>query len=139
MRIGNFVRPLMAGLLMAASATVAAQPAAAPTLAAVGQIEPGQWQLREVGGAARSMCVSDPDSLFQIEHMGAQCSRFVVDDQPRSATVHYTCPGAGNGRTSIKIETRNSFHLDTQGILNGAPFDTAFDARRTGACGVAVR
>ena len=135
------VRPLLAGMIFCASGAVAASPAAAPTVAAFGQVEPGQWQLREVGSTtvARTICITDPDKLVQYQHVGAQCTRFVVDDQPRTATIHYTCPGAGHGRTTIRLETQRSFHLDTQGIAGGAPFDMGFEARRIGTCEAAAR
>lgn len=113
----------------------------APALAALDGIEPGQWQLREIGTTAppRSLCISDPATLLQIEHGLAHCSRFVVTDQPRAATVSYTCPGAGNGRTTIKLESANDFHLDTQGIHGGAPFDKGYQAHRIGACTTPAR
>ena len=113
----------------------------APVLAAVDAIEPGQWQLREDGSTAapRSVCLSDPATLLQIEHGQAHCNRFIVTDQPRAATVTYTCPGAGNGRTTIKLESANDFHLETQGIISGAPFDKGYRAHRLGACDAHAR
>ncbi|OYY68038.1 DUF3617 domain-containing protein [Sphingomonas sp. 28-63-12] len=141
MRLGNWARPAVAGVFFCASATVVASPAAAPAVAVFGQIEPGQWQLREADSTAlpRLICISDPDSLVQFQHPGMQCSRVVLQDQPRAATVNYTCPGVGNGRTTIRIETPKSFHLDTQGIASGAPFEMAFEARRMGPCSSAGR
>ncbi len=123
------------GLLFLAAAGGAAGAAQAPRLAALEAVQPGQWLLKEKDGASRSLCVADPRSLMQIEHGGAQCSRFVVVNDPRSATVHYTCPGAGHGRSTINIEDRTQFRLQTQGILDGAPFDTEFEGHRIGHCG----
>lgn len=129
------VRRAFAGLLLVAGLGTAA-PARAPQLAVLTRVETGQWQLREAGSttAAKSLCVSDPAVLLQIGHVGAQCSRFVIADAPDSATVHYTCPGAGHGRTTISMETPRLLHLQTQGIASGAPFDLDYEARRVGAC-----
>lgn len=114
----------------------AATTAHAPLVGVLGGIEPGNWELRETGSAAppQMMCVRDPDMLLQLRHAGRQCARFVVDDEPTTAIVHYTCPGAGHGRTTIRIENPQSFLLDTQGIVAGAPFDVHYEARRTGPC-----
>lgn len=114
----------------------AASPAVAPPLAVLTQVEPGQWQLREPGTSTppRAVCVADPAMLLQLGHPGASCSRFVIADTPGSATVHYTCPGAGHGRTTLSIETPRLLHVATQGIAGGLPFDHDFEARRLGAC-----
>jgi len=140
MRLSFWTRPA-AALILCASGAFAASPAASPVVAVFNQIEPGQWQLRETGFTAlpRTMCISDPATLVQFQHPGAQCQRTVLADQPHSATIQYACPGAGNGRTTIRIETAKSFHLDTQGIASGAPFDMGFEARRMGNCAAAVR
>ncbi len=138
MRSGTATRLLLASMMAGATAAMAASPASGPMVAALGQIEPGQWQLQEVGGGAgpRIMCIADSNAFIQIQHPGMQCSHFVIDDQPRSATVHYTCPGAGHGRTTIKLEGRDVFHIDTQGIAEGSPFDMAFKVKRMGDCAV---
>lgn len=125
------------GLRIAAAAvvtvlTVAA--AQAPGFVAFSSVERGQWQLRESGGAARSVCVSDPAVFFQLRGRGGSCSRFVVENAPTSATVHYTCPGSGHGRTSIAVETPRLLRIDSQGIDAGAPFALEIEARRTGTC-----
>jgi hypothetical protein len=128
-------RAALFGLLLIGSLSAAA-PAHAPQLAALTQIEPGQWQLKEPGAStiARSLCVMDPAVLLQLGHKGAQCSRFVIADTPGTATVHYTCPGAGHGRTTISIETPRLLRIQTQGIAGGAPFDLDYEGRRMGAC-----
>lgn len=119
------------------SAAGAAGLVQAPSLVALDAIEPGQWQLREIGTTTppRSLCIIDPATLLQIEHGSARCTRFVVTDQPRAATISYNCPGAGSGRTTIKLESSKDFHLDTQGINGGAPFDKGYQAHRLGPCG----
>ena len=128
-------RGALFGLLLIGGLTAAA-PARAPELVALTRIETGQWQLKEPGAAAtaRSLCVMDPAVLLQLGHSGAQCSRFVIADTPDTATVHYTCPGAGHGRTTISLETPRLLHIQTQGIAGGAPFDLDYEGRRIGAC-----
>ncbi|MBX9730162.1 MAG: DUF3617 domain-containing protein [Sphingomonas sp.] len=141
MRSGLWALPALLGMVLCASMTVAAAPAAAPTVAVLAQIEPGQWQLREIESTAppRLICITDPGNLVQFDHPGGQCSQFVVEDLPRVATINYSCTGAGHGRTTIRIESKNGFHLDIQGIAGGAPFDTSFEARRIGVCTTARR
>ncbi|GAA0321211.1 hypothetical protein GCM10009087_34340 [Sphingomonas oligophenolica] len=122
---------------MLAGGLAAAAPARAPGLAALTRVEAGQWQLKEPGASAvaRSLCISDPAILLQLGHVGAQCSRFVIADSPEGATVHYTCRGAGHGRTTIAIETPRLLRVQTQGIASGAPFDMDYEGRRIGDCG----
>ncbi len=119
-------------LLGLGATLIAAAPAQAPSL--LSAIEPGNWQLHELGGEARALCITDPASLLQIQHGMANCARRLIDDGPRAATVHYTCPGAGHGRTVLKLETPRSLALETQGIDHGEPFDLRYQLTRTGAC-----
>lgn len=129
-------RILISGLVSAIAACAVAAPAQAPSLVALNRIEPGQWALRELGGTDKTLlCVADPRALIHLRHPGAQCSRFVVEDKPRSATVHYTCPGAGHGRTDVAVESPRLIRLRTQGIADGAPFDAEYEGRRIGTCG----
>lgn len=113
-----------------------AVPAQAPSLAMLDMLEKGSWQLRERGKDAvlQTVCLGDARRLIQIEHPRASCSRYVIEDTPSSVTVHYTCPGAGHGRTTIRSETNRLVQIDTQGIAEGRPFSQAIEARRAGAC-----
>ena len=139
------MRPLplfSAFALVAAGAAVAVWAGApAPQIAALAQVEPGQWQIKPFlgDGPARSLCISNAASFIQIEHGEASCSRFVVEDRPGVATVSYSCPGAGSGRTTIRVETTRLLDIQTQGIVNNAPFEVRYEARRTGPCGAAAR
>jgi hypothetical protein len=130
-------------LMAVVAATLAvpawSQPASAPTLAALNAIEAGQWQLRSRSDPSenRSICLGDTRTLLQIRHGHAACSRFVIANDPKAATVHYTCPGAGHGRTTVRVETPRLIQLDSQGIAENEPFALAFEGRRVGACGSA--
>lgn len=134
MKFRHLFRPALAASVLVAGLATAA-PQDSPALAALSSIEPGQWQLREIDGPeSKSVCIADPRNLIQLHHQGAKCSRMVVSNDPRTAVVHYTCPGVGNGRTSITVETGRLFQLETQGMDGGAPFDNSYEARRTGTC-----
>jgi hypothetical protein len=71
---------------------------------------------------------------IQLRHPGAACSRFVLANEAQTATVHYTCTGAGYGRTTIKVETGELIRVDSQGLSNQMPFQMAFEGRRAGKC-----
>ena len=103
---------------------------------AFGRIEPGQWQLRALDNSVpvRRLCIGDGYDLIQLRHPGAACSRFVLANEPESATVHYTCSGAGYGRTTVRIETPQLVHIDSQGLANQSPFQVTLEGRRIGKC-----
>jgi hypothetical protein len=102
---------------------------------AFAKVERGLWQLREIGGATRPMCIADPATLFQLRSTKmTNCSRFVVENAATTATVSYTCPGAGQGRTTISVETPRLMRIESQGFDHGAPFAVEIEARRTGDC-----
>lgn len=126
-------------LVVALAMVAAAGPAG--RLRVIALIEPGEWELHEQGShaAPKRMCIADADILIQYPHNAMRCTRFVVEDQPMSATVTYDCRGSGRGRTAIRASTNRAFHVETQGIAFGAPFETSFNARRLGACGVRAR
>src|SRR6478752_5240417 len=98
----RFLRPAAAGAILFLALGAAPQQRG---LVALGTIERGQWQLKLVDGAARSLCISNPATLIQLRHPGAQCTQTIVENTADTATVHYTCPGHGYGRTSITVET----------------------------------
>lgn len=120
---------LMSGVAMASTAK-------APVLMVVEAIEHGQWEIHEVGAtsAPRTLCLSDPETLIQLRHPGIACSHFVIDNQPKTLTVSYSCSGAGSGRTTISLATPRIIRLQTQGLAQNAPFDSDYSARRIGAC-----
>lgn len=135
MSLTPLIRFLMVFGAVAASAAIA-QPASAPGLAALKTIEKGMWQFRESGvaGAGQRICVKDPIALMQIRHSGAVCSRYIIEDATDRATVHYTCPSNGHGRTTIRVETRRLVQIDSQGIADNAPFAVRYEGRRVGQC-----
>ena len=131
-----FSPTLRMSLLALGCAAASAGPGQAPSLAMLDRLEKGSWQLRERGkdDVLQTICVGDARRMIQIQHPRSTCSRYVIEDTPNSVTVHYTCPGAGHGRTSIRSETNRLVQIDTQGIAEGRPFSQAIEARRTGGC-----
>lgn len=128
-------------VLLASAIAASAAPAEAPTLTALSQIQSGEWTLssRDRSVPARRLCLGDPRALLQIRHGGAGCGRFVIANDPRQLVVHYTCPGAGHGRTTVRVESERLIHIDSQGIAENMPFDWSFEGRRTGECSASDR
>lgn len=126
---------VLAGGALWATAAFSA-PAAAPTLAMLDSLAKGQWKLvdREGGTPFKTLCLGDARAMIQLVHPRASCSRYVIDDSATEVTVHYTCPGVGHGRTTIRKETNRLVQIDTQGISAGSPFSRSFEARRAGIC-----
>jgi hypothetical protein len=112
------------------------QAAQAPMLAALTTIESGQWELKSRGTAAEKqlICVSDARVLLQPRHSGATCSRFVITNDSRIATIQYSCPGMGSGRTMLRVETPRLVQIDSQGVAGLEPFAVQLEGRRIGDC-----
>lgn len=131
MILSHIMRPVAAGIVL--FLTIGAAPPQSG-LVALNGIERGQWQLKEAGGATRKLCVTNPATLLQLRHPGLACNQVVVENSRDTATVHYTCAGRGYGRTSVAVETSKLIHIDTTGIVDGAPFSDDIEARKLGAC-----
>lgn len=142
------LRAATVGLLLAASQTIAAPAAIAPpaaippqvaalpelSLAALKQLESGLWQLDVKGSSPKLVCITDQIRLVQIEHDQPGCSRFVIANDPKSSTVHYSCQRTGWGRTTVRVQSPTLATIQTQGIAHNAPFDYSLQARRVGGC-----
>ena len=112
------------------------QPAPGSAIGQLPLLQPGQWSLksRKDPGQSRLLCLSDLRPLLQLRHGNAVCSRFIIASNARSATVQYSCPGAGQGRTTVKVETARLVQIESQGIMNNEPFALEFEGRRVGEC-----
>ena len=104
------------------------------SLAALKQVEAGLWQLDVQGRASKQVCVADPMILIQVEHEQPGCSRFVIANEAKLSTVHYSCQKAGWGRTTVRVESPRQASIQTQGIARNAPFDYTVSAKRVGEC-----
>jgi hypothetical protein len=118
---------------MAAASPILAQ---APSLQMLDKIDPGMWEVRvrDAAHSVRRLCLETGRPLIQIKHPNALCRSFVVQDESRFVTVHYTCPGAGYGRTQIRLENARLAQIESQRIAEGFPFDFTAEARRVGVC-----
>ena len=104
-------------------------------LAMLDSLTKGAWNLRtREDGAQQRICVRDGRELIQIRHKQPGCSRFVVEDGADHVVVQYTCRGNGYGRTSIRREASGLVQIESQGIIDGAPFALSGEARHGGAC-----
>ena len=123
-------------ILIAGAAFGLGSAADAPPMAALSRLEPGQWTLtaHDRHAPARTVCLGDSRVLLQLQHTGEVCSRFVIANDPNKTVVHYTCPGDGHGRTTIRVETPRLAQIESQGIDGREPFDWTLEARRTGSC-----
>lgn len=119
---------------MMLAAGTAAVPAAAPGV--LDGIEDGQWELVVRGdpSSRRRVCLGSRSQLIQIRHATLACRQQLMMDDAKETTVHYTCPGAGEGHTTVRALTPRSIIIETQGLVGGIPFHLDVDARRLGAC-----
>lgn len=98
-------------------------------------LDKGGWEIRNRdGGSAQSVCVRSGREFIQLRHNDTGCNRFVVEDGKNEVTVQYTCRGNGYGRTNIRKEGSNLVQIDSQGIVDGRPFQFSAEARYTGRC-----
>jgi hypothetical protein len=127
---GKFA-PLGLAALLAAIPLVAH----AAELGMLDALTKGTWTLRiRDDGSEQRICVRDGRELIQVRHKQAGCSRFVVRDDANEVVVQYTCRGNGYGRTSIRREGNGLVQVQSQGIVDGAPFAISGEARHSGAC-----
>ncbi|WP_448663568.1 DUF3617 domain-containing protein [Sphingomonas sp. CJ20] len=119
-------------MLVLTSGAVSAQRAETP--GALEAIQRGQWELTDSAGVVRKLCITNSAMLVKIAHGNAQCDQVVMDSSPTKATVRYTCPGHGQGRTTLIVDTPRVLSIDTQGVIDGAPFAEKYEGRRLGAC-----
>lgn len=118
---------------------VAAPVSAVPSpvaLASTPAFDLGRWELRpRGGGAVQQICVVNIDRLLRLRHDAiGGCEQFALRAPSGQTTVQYTCRGRGYGRTHLRFETARLVQLDTQGVLDGLPFEMSAEARRIGDC-----
>jgi hypothetical protein len=126
-------------VLSAAAATAVTQAwgAQAPggALPVLGRLEPGLWELRNLGGRQgfAPVCLGDPAALVQLQHRRTACTRSVVARARDTLEVRYTCPAAF-GQTTIRVEGPRLARIESEGVDNGIPFGFRVEARRIGRC-----
>jgi hypothetical protein len=125
---------LVMGTALASMPAAGQTPPRPGALAVEHAVAPGSWNIQFDDGTSRRMCLQDIEPLVQLSHPGPVCGRFVITDAADRATVHYTCPGAGWGRTSLLVETPRLVRINSQGIAGRMPFAFDAEARRVGEC-----
>lgn len=135
-RLNRARRGAMLALCGATMLAAPAVPQSRAELSSLARLEPGLWQLRNLDDRRLlpPICLGDRNLLMQVQHRNSPCSRLVIANDARGATVQYTCPAGGFGRTSIRVETPRLAQIDTQGIVENAPFAYRAEARRVGSC-----
>ena len=137
MRNSPPVRWAMKRALLGLAALLVAIPFAAHAveLGMLDGLAKGTWNLRiRDDGSEQRICVRDGRELIQLRHKQAGCSRFVVRDEANEVVVQYTCRGNGYGRTSIRREGNGLVPVQSQGVIDGAPFSISGEARHGGSC-----
>jgi hypothetical protein len=135
MKIAKLARVIGAFVAAFIGMTVAA-PAQTPGLVLLDGLKSGAWVLKPRGSTedGQRVCLGDPKLLLQIQHSGATCSRYVIEDNPKSLRVSYKCGGLGHGVTTIRKESSGLVQIQSQGIENNAPFSFSVEGRHVGAC-----
>lgn len=129
------LRTLLVGGAAGVALVFAGVAARAAELAMLDTLTRGAWTLRiRDDGSQRRVCVRTGREFIQIRHRQPGCSRFIVKDDPDEVVVHYTCRGNGYGRTSIRRESNGLVQVQSQGIVDGAPFAIDAEARYVGPC-----
>jgi len=78
-----------------------AAPAQTPGLTVLEGLQLGQWTLTPRGSRepGERVCLGDPNLLLQIQHGGADCSLYVIENSPKKLRVSYKCGDLGHGVT----------------------------------------
>jgi hypothetical protein len=136
MKVGMKTLRIAGALSVAVLACAAPASGQRKALAMLDQLDIGKWELRvrDDGNAVQRLCVNNGRRFIQLRHPESSCERFIVEDSPTEVTVQYTCRGRGYGRTQIRRETNRLVQIQSQGIVDGLPFDFSAEARRVGEC-----
>jgi hypothetical protein len=135
-------RFMFLGAVLVAGVAVSVPAAAeAPVPTALAAMQPGQWQLRSLDGSAppKTLCIGDPRVLLQLRHSNAACNKLILTNNATEAVVSYSCAAAGNGRTTVRVETPRVVQIESQGIADKSPFDWTYEGRRVGDCAGAAQ
>lgn len=131
-------RVMIAMAILAGIGGIAVAEPYQPKLAALAAILPGQWEIASDATHSKAMCVTDPAALLQIAHQGPMCSRFIIANDAKTATISYSCKTGGYGQTNLRVQEDGAVQIRTQGILNNEFFDYSATAKRSGACTTAA-
>ena len=125
-----------ATLLIGPLAAIMAAFAAAQQPPALGQAQPGLWEISGAPGAKAPIrqCVADLATLARFEHRAKNCTAKVLKSTGTSSAIEYSCGAAGFGHSDLELITPRSLRISTQGISDGLPFNYVLQARRVDDC-----
>jgi hypothetical protein len=128
-------------LLAAVGAGALALGGSSPLPSALGQAQPGMWEINGVPGAAYPLrqCVADLAMLARFEHRAKTCTSRPVRDGANMAVIDYSCGPANFGHSEITVVTPRALRIETQGISGGLPFNYVLQAHRIADCPSAAR
>jgi hypothetical protein len=100
------------------------------------QTAPGEWEVSGIPGARSPLrqCFANVTVLAQFEHRERLCPHRILNDQPNSAVIDYSCGRLGFGHSKVDAITPRSLRIETQGVSNNLPFSYVLQARRVGDC-----
>jgi len=103
MKTATMLKQLGASAILFFAFSVAA-PAQAPGMAVLNDLQKGMWTLKPRGSSepGKKVCLGDPISLIQIQHGSANCSRYIIENQPDNLRVSYKCGNLGGGVTTYQ-------------------------------------
>jgi hypothetical protein len=129
------LRPLLGAAGIVTAMLVAPVAAQGPELAMLNGLRDGAWDIKIRGEETKSrICIHSGREFIQLRHRQLACERLVVDDGASLVTVHYSCPKAGFGQTTIRKETTTLVQINSQGVEGKQPFNFDAEARYAGSC-----
>ena len=121
--------------LFLAALAFAAPSGATPSLRALSNWQPGQWQSSGgIGQASVSICLQKPDALLLAGRPNSSCRFSTIQDAANAAVVTYQCTEGRQGRTDLRRDTSELYTVDAQGLEGGRPFAGRTEWQRIGAC-----
>jgi hypothetical protein len=110
---------------------------AAPALSLFGGAFPAGLYAdsRSARSEATRRCFTSADPLIHAGRpVGPSCRVTVLEDNPGSAVISWTCPGGDSGRSEIRRDHAGLFTVRAQGIAGKRPFAETHEYRRVGDC-----
>ena len=128
--------PTRLAILAIGSVAGALTPAVAQHSIALGQAQPGLWEISGAPDARAPVrqCLADLVALAEFEHRGRNCAPKVISSSASSMVIGYSCGSGDFGRSQVDVITPRSLRIATQGISHQLPFNYVLQARRIGDC-----
>jgi len=103
---------------------------------ALAEAQPGLWEISGAPGikAPVRQCIADVATLARFEHRARSCTARIVKSGGMTASIEYSCGGAGFGHSDLEFITPRSLRISTQRTSAGLPFNYVLQARRVDDC-----